>query len=88
MRTVVKTQQNVLELNYMWLPTWVGINTVLKQELEDALKDKIVGRPMTEEVLDEIDGMIFDFLEARAPHVEGLRDYLDGLKFVNITAKG
>ena len=83
MRTVVRTQEGVLELNYMWLPTWIGMNTVIKPEIERELSKKIVGMVMSEDSLDAIHGMVIDHLVDGNPHVEGLRDYLDGLKFVH-----
>lgn len=82
MRTIVQTGPGVLELNWQWLPTWIGMNAILKKDLEDTLKDKIVGREITQESLDEIDTMVIDFIVTKAKGVEGVRDYLDGLKFV------
>jgi len=85
MRTVVITSPGVLELNFMWLPTWIGSNGQLKKRLEEELKDKVVGRPLTENELDEINEEVIALLEKLNPSVEGLRDYLDGLKFVKFS---
>ncbi len=84
MRTVVRTKEGVLELNYMWLPTWIGMNATLKKSVEDKLTDRIVGMEMTEESLDLIDALVIDCLLSMVPHVDGLRDYLEGLKFIQI----
>lgn len=85
MRAVVRTDEGVLELNWQWLPTWVGMNHMLKADIERELSQKIVGREMTEETLNDIHDMIIDYLEARfGENIEGLRDYLDGLKFVQL----
>jgi len=84
MRLVVSPETGVVELNYTWLPTWIGINTPLKNELEKALADKLVGKPLTEEVLDEAHDLVVDFFAQRFPSMKGLRDYLDSLKFVTI----
>ena len=84
MRTILRTRTGVLELNWTWLPTWVGMNTQLKKAIETELSDKVKGKPMTEAVLDEINDMVIDLLERKVPHVTGLRDYLDGLKFVTL----
>lgn len=84
MRTVVRTKEGVLELNYMWLPTWIGMNAALKKSVEDKLTDRIVGMEMTEESLDIIDTLVIDCLLGMVPHVDGLRDYLEGLKFIQI----
>ncbi len=83
MRTVVRTQEGVLELNYMWLPTWIGMNGILKKQLEVELGEKIVGLEMTDDALDLIDQTVIDYLVEQNPHIEGLKDFLDGLKFVH-----
>lgn len=85
MRTVIRTDEGVLELNWQWLPTWLGMNHVFKSDLEKSLQKKIVGKPMTDDVLDEVNGMVIDYIEERfGADIDGLRDYLDGLKFVSL----
>jgi hypothetical protein len=84
MRAVVRTAVGVIELNYMWLPTWIGMNGSLKREVEKKLKDLIVGMEMTPENLDTMHEMVVDELVALNPAVDGLREYLDGLKYVRI----
>jgi hypothetical protein len=66
----------------MWLPTWIGMNQQLTRELNEELSKHIVSRPLTDEVLDDISNIIVSYLEERYPGLGGLRDYLDGLKFV------
>lgn len=68
-------------LNYMWLPTFIGMSTAAKKALEQDLRGKIEGTDLTEENLDAVHEMILDWLVARYP-LPGLRDYLDGIKFV------
>lgn len=82
MKLVVVPEPGVLELNYMWLPTWIGINTPLKQELEAALRTKLVGKDLTEASIDEAHDLVVDFFSTKFPNLVGLRDYLDSLKFV------
>lgn len=82
MRAVVRTQEGVLELNYMWLPTWIGMSSTIKTNIERELRENIVGMTMDDDSLDAISKMVVDFLVDQNPHIEGLRDYLDGLKFV------
>ena len=84
MRLVVAPEKGVVELNYSWLPTWIGINTPLKNELEASLSEFLVGQELTTEILDEAHNRVVDFFAARFPQMKGLRDYLDSLKFVNI----
>jgi hypothetical protein len=84
MRVVVATGKGVVELAYTWLPTFIGMNTPLKTEMEKALQKKVLGRPLDERVLDEIHDLVVDWLCEKFPHIEGFRDYLDALKFVSV----
>lgn len=82
MRLVVATEPGVVELNFMWLPTWLGINAQLKKDLEVELEPFLVGKELTEELLEEAHQMTIAFLLRRHSHFNGLRDYLDAIKFV------
>jgi len=82
MRTVVETEPGTLELNYMMLPTFIGMNALLKKELEGTLRSKLEGQLITEEFLDQAHGMVIDFLVKKFP-LNGLRDYLDSVKYVS-----
>lgn len=82
MRIVHITRPGVLEIAYTWLPTWMGMNPSLVKEAEKALQDKVVGRPVTEGVLDEIHDLVIDHLCKKFPNFEGLREHLDSLKFI------
>lgn len=73
-----------VELNYMWLPTWLGQNAQFKQQLETDLKGKIEGLELTLENLDKIDLMILTYIVEKFANIKGLFDYLDGLKFVQL----
>lgn len=68
----------------MWLPTWLGINRVAITAVEKELAPKVVGKAATEEELDAINDEVIELLAARHPEITGLRDFLDGLKFVSI----
>jgi len=82
MKLVVATEPGVVELNFMWLPTWLGLNSQLKKELEAELQPLLVGQALTEELLQQAHDYILAYLVKRHPEMEGLRDYLDALKFV------
>jgi hypothetical protein len=82
MRFVHPLGPGQIGLNYAWLPTWLGMNVDALRALEVALKDKAVGRPVTEEVLDELHDQLMEVIETKYATIEGLRDYLDGIKFV------
>ena len=84
MRIVHRTEPGVVELNWMWLPSWIGMNQQLTREINEELGKHVIGRHLTDEVLDDISDLIVGYLERRFPHLEGLRDYLDGLKFVTV----
>lgn len=79
MRLVQYAGGGVLELNYMWLPTWLGMNSKFKRELEAKMAARIKGRPITD--LDEINNEVLQYILHKYP-LPGLGDYLDGLKFV------
>ncbi len=84
MRAVVQIATGVIELNYMWLPTWIGMNSLTKKEVEKKLKDLIEGMAITPDNLDTMHEMVVDELVVLSPGVDGLREYLDGLKYVRI----
>lgn len=69
----------VLELNYMWLPTFIGMNVALKRDIEKDLAAKFQGRPETD--LAQMHEELIDYLVTKVP-LPGFRDYLDGIKFV------
>jgi hypothetical protein len=85
MRAVVMTEPGVLELNYMWLPTFIGMNTNLKTEIEKSLAPQLEGMPLDEATLDWAHEQVVTFLEKRFAHVAGLRDFVDSLKFITGT---
>lgn len=84
MRFVQLTSPGQLALNSMWLPTWLGINVEATKAIHEQLASKVVGISATEENLDQINDMVIEVLVEKYPLVDGLRDYLDGLKFVRI----
>lgn len=83
MRVVTATDEGAVELNWMWLPTWLGMNAKFKKELEDKFKEKIEGRPLDEGTLDDIHNEVLDFISNKF-QVKGLYDYLDGVKFIEL----
>jgi hypothetical protein len=82
MRLVVATEPGTVEVNFMWLPTWLGLDSQLKKDLENELGPLLVGKELTEEVLEQAHHQVVDFLVKRHGQFAGLRDYLDALKFV------
>lgn len=82
MRFVDRTAPGKLELNYMWLPTWVGMNESLIRDIEQELSKTIIGRDLTESLLDEAHQSVLQILVGRYPQIGGLFEYLDGVKFI------
>lgn len=82
MRTVVATDEGILELNWTWLPTFIGMNSVLKEELEKELGTRVEGRILDDATLDFADRLVRDFLAKKFNGIKGMTDFLDGLKYV------
>lgn len=82
MRAVVATDSGVLEINWMWLPTFVGLNAALKAELEKELAAKLEGAELTEASLDRAHMLVVQYLEKKFPALKGIENYLDALKYV------
>ena len=83
MKLVVHTSPGKVELAYTWLPTWLGMNSAIHEEIGQALRKKLVGLPITEKTLDDAHDMVIDFLVERFPGIAGLRDCLDSIKYVS-----
>jgi len=78
---LITVSGKVVELNYMWLPTFVGQNAAFKKKLEEDLRDQIEGLELTAVNLDNIHTLVLHYICEAFP-LPGLFDYLDGLKFV------
>lgn len=85
MQAVVRVAPGVVEVNYMWLPTWIGLNSILLREMGEKVQDSLIGKSM-EEGLAVGHRAVIDFLIARFPEVSGLREYLEGLGKVELKA--
>lgn len=67
MRLVVPTDEGTISFNYTWLPTWIGMNNVLLQELGEKLMAEFKHQPVNNGMLDEMD------LRARQMLIEKLK---------------
>ncbi len=56
----------------------------MKAELEKALAPSLEGREVDDRLIQEAHEKVIDFIVAKFPNIEGLRDYLDGIKFVQL----
>jgi hypothetical protein len=82
MLAVVRTAPGVVEVNYMWLPAWIGMNSALLREVEAHVRDRAVGQALTDETLQWLHHEVVSFLCARFPVISGLESYLNGLMSV------
>jgi hypothetical protein len=81
-RLVHKTESGKLELNWMWLPTCVGMNPAFVKDLDTRLRDLAVGRALTEELHDQMDATVIEAVCSYFPGVQGIDEYLNGLRHV------
>lgn len=92
MRLFVVAEPGRLELNYMWLPTWIGMNRVLTQSLDSEMSKLLVegNRSLTTEEsdMDFIDDFLIEALCRRFPSLTGLREHLRSLKGIDVSAEG
>ena len=82
MRTIIVSGRGAVEVNWSWLPTWIGMNSSLIKEIEVALSPTLLGQSLNTEVLDKANTLLIDFLVKKFK-VPGLFDYLDGLKYIS-----
>lgn len=87
MKIVQRTGPGGIGLNYMWLPTWIGMNGQLIKEIEQHISPFFVGQPLTDEVLDSAGDAVVVYLSEKFPNLKGILEYLDGLKYVETDVK-
>lgn len=84
MRAIVDLGDGSVELNYLWLPTVIGMNAGLKREMERDLQGKLTGIRLDDEGLDKAHAIVVDYLVQKFPWVRGLADYLNAVKHVEL----
>jgi hypothetical protein len=82
MLAVVVTEPGKVELSFMWLPLFIGQDPGLKKELEKTIGQEFQGKPLDATTLSAIHDRVLDIICEKHKAIVGLRDYLDGLKFV------
>jgi hypothetical protein len=83
-RLVVRDGPGAVALNYMWLPTWMGMNRALLGELSAELGPMLQGKALTDDVLDQAHAELVRVLERRYSSIVGLGDFLDGTKSLEL----
>ena len=81
MRLVAKTGPGTVDISYMWLPTFLGLNSHLMEILQTKVGPLLIGKELTDAVLDEAHEQVINVICEMHP-LPGLREYLDALKFV------
>ena len=85
MLAVTSPEPGVVEVNYMWMPSWIGLNSNLLNEMGHAVRDAVIGRTLQEaEQLGH--QAVLDFLAERYPEIQGLREYLEALRSVRLVS--
>ena len=89
MRLVVETSPGVVEMNWMWLPTWIGHNTELKKKAEKHIQGWLAeqDQPVTtsEENLDRLHDVLLAFILGQFPEVRGLQGVLEATTRVDFS---
>jgi hypothetical protein len=82
MRVVQFAKDGAAELNWMWLPTFIGQNHLVLRELGNVWDDKFAGKlEHTEQSLDMLHEFTLDWFQEKFK-IEGLRAYLAGISNV------
>jgi len=82
MRVIQVAKDNVIELSWMWLPTFIGQNYQVLKNLESAWKDRFPsGVAITQSSLDEMNEFTIEWLCDQFP-IKGLDKYLRAIENV------
>jgi len=84
MRVVTHPSPGVFEVNYMWLPTWIGMNPVIMDKMGKKLAPELEGKEVDEDLLERAHNLVIDWLVEEFPGVKGLREHLDHLGTVDV----
>ncbi len=84
MRAIVHTGDGVVELNYLWLPTIIGMSASLKQAMEKALREELKGIPLDDAGLDRAHAIVVQYIIEKFPNVRGLDKYIAGMRHLEL----
>lgn len=76
----------VIELNWLVLPTFIGMNQLVRAELGNVIMRKcefLKHGQLTEELLDEMDKIAINFFQEKF-NITGLGTYLDAIKYLEL----
>jgi hypothetical protein len=83
--TVVEIAPGELQINYAWLPNWLGLDRAVVEELEEKVLVPLLESAQFENADQAcLEGhyRVCKYLAAKFPQHEGLFNFLDALKFV------
>lgn len=82
MKIVQIAKDGALELNWMWLPTFIGQNHTICRQLGEVWRSWYPnGFPATEEDLVDIHDRTIDWFAEKFP-IEGLGQYLHAIEYI------
>jgi hypothetical protein len=81
MLLVAETAPGSFELCWTWLPTWIGLNTDLKRQLEAHIKKKFIGNEAT---IEDLHNEVVEHLVLKFNAIAGLKEYLKAVEGVVI----
>ena len=81
MRIADIAKDGALELNWMWLPTFISQNFAMMKELKKVWSEKFRGKEPTDGLLWQVHYFTIDWLAAKFP-IPGLKEYLSAIKEV------
>jgi len=81
MRLVNIAKDGAVELNWMWLPTFIGQNYLVMKELEKAWREKFLKAPRTDEQMEVIHQFTIKWLQDKFK-IPGLDVYLKAIENV------
>lgn len=84
MLLVNQTSPGHFELNYMWLPTWLGMNAERKRQVEEHICAVFVGKEATPE---DLHREVIDHLCQQFPLIDGLSAYLHAVEGIVLCAE-
>lgn len=85
MLLVVSTDEGTMEVNYSWLPTWIGMNPTLTSEIGRDLAHRFIGRPVDDALLEEAHVAVVEWLQDRYQAVHGLDEYLNSVRKLSLS---
>ena len=84
MDLVVPSVDGGLEINFSWLPTWLGLNQPMLKVLDAGLQEAFQGRKFTPELMVEMNQKVIELLTQEFPAIKGLDKLLSALAHVRI----